>query len=128
MLSFDPDLLLVWAPALWSIRAVGTGGPFCNLTLPTLWRTINSLYNPQGPAGSGGRGERRDGIHSEVFPAILLGNRKPANPEHDTETETGRQGAKSRVICAGRESRELREPRGGHVTQCQEIGEAFWGQ
>ena len=88
MLSFDPDLLLAWAPALWSIRAVGTGGPFCNLTLPTLWRTINSLYNPQGPAGSGGRGERRDGIHSEVFPVILLGNRKPANPEHDTETET----------------------------------------
>lgn len=95
MLSFDPDLLLVWVPALWSIRAVGTGGPFRNLTLPTLWRTTDSLYNPQGPAGSGGRGER-DGIHSEVFPATLLGNRKPVNPEHDTETEMA--GGEPRVV------------------------------
>ena len=102
MLTFDHDLLVVVVPALWLIRAVGTWGPFHSLSLPTLWRTINSLCNSQGPEGWGRR-ERRDGIHSKVFTAILLGIREPASAEHDTETETGREGAKSSVIYAGLE-------------------------
>ena len=74
----------------------GDRRPLPCLSPPTLWRTINSLYNSQGPKGSLGRGGRRDGIHSKVLIATPLGIREPVSREHDTETETGRQ--ESRAI------------------------------